>query len=68
MSTLPSSEKNRKQPPSIYTVILLLSMLFMLVAVIAMWIELRRWAPDYYRTNTANPSVMVMPADNIRLG
>lgn len=40
---------------------LLLSMLFMLIAVVAMWLELNRWAPDYYRTNTANPSVMVKP-------
>lgn len=68
MSTQPSTESNNKQPPSVYTVMLLLSMLFMLIAVIAMWIELNRWAPDYYRTNTANPSVMVMPADNIHLG
>ncbi len=61
MSTLPSTEK-RKQPPSVYTVMLLLSMIFMLIAVIAMWIELKRWAPDYYRTNSANPSAMVAPA------
>jgi hypothetical protein len=47
---------------------LLLSMIFMLIAVIAMWIELRRWSPDYYRTNEANPSVMVMPAQDLRLG
>lgn len=66
MSTLPSSE-NRKQPPSVYTVLLLLSMLFMLIAVVAMWIELRRWGPDYYRTNSANPSVMVRPVDDFRL-
>ena len=62
MSTLPSTE-NRKQPPSIYTVMLLLSMVFMLIAVIAMWIELGRWQPDLYRTNTARPSAMVLPAD-----
>ena len=67
MSTLPSSE-NRKQPPSVYTVMLLLSMIFMLIAVIAMWTELNRWAPDYWRTQSAEPSAMVMPADNIRLG
>ena len=67
MSTLPSTE-NRKQPPSVYTVMLLLSMIFMLIAVIAMWIELRRWAPDYYRTNTANPSVMVVPSTQITVG
>ncbi|TWU10068.1 hypothetical protein Pla52o_57720 [Novipirellula galeiformis] len=62
MSTLPSSEKSRKQPPSIYTVILVLAMLFMLVAVIAMVVELGRWAPDYYRTNTARPGAMLVPA------
>ena len=62
MSTLPSTE-NRKQPPSVYTVMLLLSMLFMLIAVIAMWMELNRWAPDYWRTNSASPGAMVMPAD-----
>ena len=67
MSTLPSSE-NRKQPPSVYTVMLLLSMIFMLIAVIAMWVELSRWAPDYYRTNNANPTVMVQPVDDFRLG
>ncbi|MGB1925567.1 MAG: hypothetical protein ACPHL6_03500 [Rubripirellula sp.] len=64
MSTLPSSE-NRKQPASVYTVMLLLSMLFMLIAVIAMYLELQRWAPDFYRTNTANPSVMVEPMSSI---
>jgi hypothetical protein len=44
---------------------LLLSMLFLVIAVIAMWIELRRWQPDYWRTGTANPSAMVMPADDV---
>jgi hypothetical protein len=47
---------------------LFLSMLFLLIAVIAMFIELRRWAPDYYRTNTARPSVMLMPADDVFYG
>lgn len=60
MSTQLSTE-NRKQPPSVYTVMLCLSALFMLIAVIAMWIEFRRWAPEYYRTNSANPTVMVAP-------
>ncbi|WP_442510195.1 hypothetical protein SH528x_001803 [Novipirellula sp. SH528] len=64
MSTLPSIEKPRKQPPSVYTVILILAMLFMLVAVIAMYVELSRWAPDYYRTNSAQPGAMVVPANN----
>ncbi len=66
MSTLPSTE-NRKQPPSVYTIMLLLSMIFMLIAVIAMWIELNRWAPDYYRTPSAIPSAMVMPVDHFEL-
>ncbi|MEE2936757.1 MAG: hypothetical protein VYA84_12265 [Planctomycetota bacterium] len=64
MSTLPSTE-NRKQPPSVYTVMLLISMLFMLIAVIAMWIELNRWAPEYYRTNTAQPNVMVVTTGDL---
>ena len=64
MSTLPSTE-NRKQPPSVYTVMLLVSMLFMLIAVVAMWIELNRWAPEYYRTNTAQPNAMVLPAGDL---
>ena len=38
---------------------LMLSMLFLLIAVIAMFMELNRWAPDYYRT----PNVMVIPTD-----
>ncbi|MDG2222091.1 MAG: hypothetical protein P8L85_11965 [Rubripirellula sp.] len=64
MSTLPSTE-NRKQPPSVYTVMLLVSMLFMLIAVIAMWIELNRWAPEYYRVNTAQPNAMVVPTGDL---
>ena len=56
MSTQPSS--NQKQPPSVYTVMLMLSMLFLLIAVIAMIVELGRWGPDYYRT----PNSMVVPA------
>lgn len=62
MSTQPS---NSKQPPSAYTVILFLTMLFMIIAVIAMWWELNRWAPNYWRTNEANPTVMVMPSDDL---
>ena len=57
MSTQLSTE-NRKQPPSVYTVMLLLSMLFMLIAVIAMFMEFNRWAPEYWRTNSAKPQVM----------
>ncbi len=59
MSTQPSIE-NRKQPPSIYTVMLLLSMLFMLIAVITMFIEFQRWGDDYWDTSKAVPSVMVV--------
>ena len=62
MSTQLSTE-NRKQPQSIYSVMLLLSMIFMLIAVIAMFVEMRRWAPDYYRTNSARPNAMVVPVD-----
>ena len=46
---------------SIYTVMLLVSMLFMAIAVFAMFMERSRYAPDYYRTNTAQPNVMVQP-------
>lgn len=59
MSTQPSIDK-RKQPPSVYTVMLLLSMLFMLIAVVTMFIELRRWGPDYFNTSSARPNVMVV--------
>ena len=63
MSTLPSTEKKTKQPASVYTVMLFLSMIFMLIAVIAMWIEYQRYAPQYWKTQDAQPSVMIMPAD-----
>ncbi len=59
MSIQPSTE-NRKQPPSVYTVMLLLSMLFMLIAVITMYIELRRWGPEYFDIKAARPNVMVV--------
>ena len=60
MSTQLSTE-NRKQPPSIYTVMLIISAIFMLIACIAMFVELNRWAPDYHRTQSANPQAMVTP-------
>ena len=63
MSTLPSTEKKTKQPASVYTVMLFLSMIFMLIAVIAMWIEYQRYAPQYWKTQDAQPSVMIMPTD-----
>ncbi|MCO8120483.1 hypothetical protein NHH03_01945 [Stieleria sp. TO1_6] len=59
MSTLPSNEGG-KQPPSVYTVMLILSMVFLLIAVISMWIELNRWAPDYFRTRQAQPQVQLL--------
>ncbi|TWU37702.1 hypothetical protein Q31b_44910 [Novipirellula aureliae] len=67
MSTLPSTEPqpSRKQPPSVYTVMLILSVLFLLVAVIAMFIEYQRWAPDYWNTRSAQPSAMVMTVDRV---
>lgn len=43
---------------NIYTVMLLLSVIFMLVAVIAMYVEFRRYAPDYYRVPS---SMIVLP-------
>lgn len=57
MSTQLSSDRMRKQPPNIYTVMLLMSMVFMLVAVIAMFVELKRYSPDYHNTNAARPNV-----------
>jgi len=59
VSTLPPSD-TAKQPPSIYTVMLVLSVVFLLIAVIAMFIELQRWGDDYWRTNQARPSVQVI--------
>ena len=67
MSTQLSTD-NRKQPPSVYTVMLLLSMLFMLIAVVAMFVEFRRWDPDYFNTRSARPNVMVVPADQPYFG
>ncbi len=57
MSTQPSSDRPRKQPANIYTIMLLLSMLFMLIAVIAMFIEYRRYQPDFHNTASARPNV-----------
>jgi hypothetical protein len=57
VSTQLSSDRGRKQPANVYTVMLLLSMLFMLVAVIAMFVELNRYAPEYHNTNAATPNV-----------
>ena len=66
MSTLPPTD-GAKQPPSVYTVMLVLSMVFLLIAVIAMFIELNRWGPDYWGTTQAKPIVqsVVTPMDHI---
>lgn len=37
---------------------LILSMVFLLIAVVAMFIELNRWGPDYHRTRQHKPSVV----------
>ena len=57
MSTQLSSSGPRKQPANVYTVMLLLSMVFMLVAVIAMFMELSNYAPDYHNTAASTPNV-----------
>ena len=57
MSTQQSNKGSRKQPANVYTVMMLMSMLFMLVAVIAMFVELKRYAPDYHNTKPATPNV-----------
>lgn len=56
MSIQPTSELVRKQPPNVYTVMLIVSVVFLLIAVVAMVIEYRRYAPDYWQTNTARPN------------
>ena len=59
MSTQPLNESNRKQGANVYTVMLLMSMLFMLVAVIAMFIEFRRYEGTLpWKTDDARPQVM----------
>ena len=63
MSTQPSIESRPmptgKQPNSIYTVMLILAMVFMAIAVLAMYIELSRWAPDYWDTRAAQPQAAI---------
>ncbi len=59
MSTQPLNEQGRKQGANVYTVMLLMSMLFMLVAVIAMFIEFRRYEGTLpWKTDDARPQVM----------
>lgn len=64
MSTPPSTD-SKKQPPSVYTVMLFIAMICMIVAVTAMFIELGRWYPELYNTRTANPTAMITPAVSI---
>jgi len=63
----PNQFRSAKPRPNIFTVSIILAMLFMLIAVIAMFIELGRWEPEYYKTNTARPLVMVHPLDHVEL-
>jgi len=44
---------------------LILSVLFLLVAVIAMFVEYQRWAPDYWNTRSAQPNAMVITVDRV---
>lgn len=59
MSTLPSTE-NRKRSPSVYLVMLILATIFLLIAVVAMIMEMNRWADDYWRTKQHMPTVQVV--------
>ena len=56
MSTQVTSGIPRKQPANVYTVMLVMSVVFLLIAVIAMIIEYRRYAPDYWKTGNARPA------------
>ncbi len=60
MSTQPLNEPGgRKQGANVYTVMLLMSMLFMLIAVIAMFIEFRSYEGTLpWKTDEARPQVL----------
>ena len=49
-----------KQPLSIYTVMLILSTVFMLIAVIAMWRAWGKFGEDGTDTSSARPQVWVV--------
>ena len=52
----------RKQGASIYTVMLLLSVIFMLIAVIAMYMEASKYGPEYWNTSSGRPAAgMIVP-------
>ncbi|XZE52735.1 hypothetical protein SH139x_004438 [Planctomycetaceae bacterium SH139] len=55
-----NSVQNQKQGFSIYTVLLLLSMIFMLIAVIAMYVELKRYQPDYWEVTSGRIGGMIV--------
>ena len=57
MSTQVSSPQGPKQSFNVYTMMLVISTVALLIAVIAMFIELGRYAPDYYNTTSGRPSV-----------
>ena len=54
------SGTSQKQGMDIYTVLLLIAMICMLIAVIAMYIERNRYAPDFSNTNAALSAVEVI--------
>jgi hypothetical protein len=47
---------------------LILSTLFMFIAVVAMFIEARRWGPEYWNTSSARPNVMLIQSDAPTVG
>lgn len=52
----PVSNSLRKHHANVYTVMLALSVAFLLIAVIAMIVEIRRYAPEYSNTSAARPT------------
>lgn len=57
----------RQANANVYAVMLILSAVFMLIAVIAMIMEYKRYAPDYWKTTTARPSVSAQSVDDLRV-
>ncbi len=52
----PASNSHRKHHANVYTVMMVLSVLFLLIAVIAMFVERSRYSPDFGNTSSARPS------------
>jgi len=44
---------------------LIVSVVFLLIAVVAMVIEYRRYAPDYWQTNTARPNASAQSVNTL---